>query len=155
MAADKLTYISQEGVDKLKAEMEMLKTIKRPEIVERISAAKALGDLSENAEYHDAKEALAIVQGRIYEITDLLKNVSLIDASAAGGVIQIGSTVNALVNGKNRVYKIVGVNEADPVNGLISNESPLGSAFLGQKEGESVTVETPGGTTTYAITSVS
>ena len=155
MAADKVTYISQEGVDKLKAEMEMLKTIKRPEIVERISAAKALGDLSENAEYHDAKEALAIVQGRIYEITDLLKNVSLIDASAAGGVIQIGSTVNALVNGKNRVYKIVGVNEADPVNGLISNESPLGSAFLGQKEGESVTVETPGGTTTYAITSVS
>jgi transcription elongation factor GreA len=154
MAADKLTYISQEGVDKLKAEMEMLKTVKRPEIVERISAAKALGDLSENAEYHDAKEALAIVQGRIYEITELLKNVFLIDASKAGGVIQIGSTVNVTVNGKNRVYKIVGVNEADPVNGLISNESPLGNAFLGQKEGESVTVQTPGGTTTYVIASV-
>ena len=153
--ADKLIYISKDGLEKIKAELIELKTVKRPEMVERISAAKALGDLSENAEYHDAKEGLAIIQGRIYEIEDMLKNFSILDEGSIGGAIRIGSTVNVTVNGKERVYKIVGSNEADPVKGLISNESPLGNAFLGRVQGDMVTVETPGGSTTYAVTSVS
>lgn len=153
--ADKLTYVSKEGLAKLQAELEMLKTVRRPELVERIDAAKQLGDLSENAEYHEAKDGLAMVEARIFEINHMLKNIELIESGGAGGAVRIGSKIRVTVNGKEREYHIVGSNEADPVNGLISNESPLGSAFLGHAEGDDVTVETPAGPTTYRITSVS
>lgn len=151
---DKLTYISKEGLEKLKVELEFLKTTRRKELVERISAAKALGDLSENAEYHDAKDELGMTEARIQQIVEMMKNVSLIEAGESGGAIRIGSTVTVKINGKEKTYKIVGSNEADPVSGLISNESPLGSAFLGRSKGETVTVETPAGRNAYEILSV-
>lgn len=152
--ADKVTYISQDGLEKLKAELTHLKTVRRKELAERIASAKALGDLSENAEYHEAKDELGFVEGRISQIEDMLKNVSIIEEGVAGGVVRIGSTVTAEIGGKTKTYKIVGSNEADPVSGRISNESPLGNAFLGCRSGETVEVATPAGTAAYKIISV-
>lgn len=152
--ADKITYISAEGLEKIKVELHQLKTVKRRELADRIEAAKALGDLSENAEYHEAKDDLAFVEGRISQLEDMLKNVSIIQTSTSGDVVRIGSTVEVEVNGKKKSYKIVGSNEADPVAGLISNESPLGNAFLGHAIGDMVEVTTPGGTMTYKIVSI-
>lgn len=151
-----ITYTTQEGLDKLNAELADLKQNKRRELAERIEAAKALGDLSENAEYHDAKDALALVELRIREIQDMLKDVSLIDASAKKtDLVSVGSQIKVEVNGKAREYTIVGSNEANPAEGFISNESPLGQAFLGHRVGEVVMVETPAGEMTYTIVSIS
>lgn len=147
------TYLTEEGLRKLKAELEDLKKNKRPETISRLEAAKALGDLSENAEYHDAKDELALIEGRIRELELALRDVVVIE-DAKGGEVQIGSTIDVEVNGKEKTYQIVGSNEADPSGGRISNESPLGAAFLGKKKGDSVSVETPGGTTEYTILDV-
>lgn len=152
--SDRITYMSAEGLEKIKAELLDLKTVKRRELAERISVAKSLGDLSENAEYHEARDNLAFVEGRILEIEEMLKNVSVIQTPQSHDVVSIGSTVVVDVSGKERTYTIVGSNEADPAAGLISNESPLGSAFLGRRIGESVEVDTPGGVITYKIISV-
>lgn len=152
--AEKITYISAEGLEKLKVELHELKTVRRRELADRIESAKALGDLSENAEYHEAKNDLAFVEGRIMEVADLLKNVSIIETGSQGSVVRIGSTVEAEMNNKMRTYKIVGSNEADPATGLISNESPLGNAFLGHQVGDDVEVQTPVGTSNYNIVSI-
>lgn len=153
--ADKITYVSPEGLEKLKVELAQLKNVRRRELAEKISAAKALGDLSENAEYHEAKDELGFVEGRISQITEMLKNVEIIEEGSTGGVAGIGSTVEIEVNGKKKTYKIVGSNEADPVKGRISNESPLGNAFIGHRTGDVVEVETPAGKTAYTILNVS
>ncbi|MBP9864564.1 transcription elongation factor GreA [Patescibacteria group bacterium] len=153
--ANRMTYVSTEGLEKLKAELHDLKTVKRRELADRIESAKALGDLSENAEYHEAKDNLAFVEGRIQQINDMLQNVSIIDPSATTGVIRIGSTLVAEANGKQRTFKIVGSNEADPAAGLVSNESPLGDAFQGHSVGDHVEVQTPAGTTIYTVISIS
>jgi len=151
----KVQYMSAEGIEKLKEELNELKTVKRRELAKRIEEAKALGDLSENAEYHEAKDALGFVEGRILEIEDILKNVAVIeDEKGEEGVVHVGSTVVTEVKGKEKTYMIVGSNEADPVSGKISNESPIGSALLGGRVGEDVRVETPGGITTYTIKEV-
>lgn len=152
--ADKIAYLSQDGLEKIKAELVHLKTVRRRELAERIAAAKALGDLSENAEYHEAKDDLGFVEGRIMEIEDMLKNVSVIDEGATNDIIRIGTSVTVQVGSATKTYKIVGSNEANPMSGLISNESPLGSAFLGARAGETVTVETPAGKMSYKILSV-
>ncbi len=147
-------YVSAERLELLKQELKELKTVKRKELVERIEAAKALGDLSENAEYHEAKDAMSLLEGRIFELDELFKNVQVIEAPAAGdktGNVRVGSTVKVEVNGKEKTFQIVGSNEADPLTGKISNESPIGSALLGSKAGEAVEVTTPGGTTVYTI----
>lgn len=153
--ADKINYVSQEGLDALKQELHDLKFVKRPEIARRIEEAKAMGDLSENAEYHEAKDRLGFLQGRIEEIEQILKNVSVIQADSGTGAVNIGCTIEVEINGNRRTYKIVGSNEADPTKGWISNESPTGNAFLGHKVGEDVAVTTPGGTQVYRIVSIS
>lgn len=153
--ADRISYVTTEGLDKLKSELEYLKTTRRRELAQRIETAKNMGDLSENAEYHDAKEALSFAEGRIREIEEMLKNFSVIPASETGGKVRIGTTVEVEVRGIKKSYKIVGASESNPMEGLISNESPLGSAFLDRTVGEDVEVETPGGTTTYKILGVS
>lgn len=153
--ADKITYMTAEGLEKLKSELTYLKMTRRREIAERIDAAKSLGDLSENAEYHEAKDALAFVEGRVREITEMLKNISVIPESQSGDSAHIGSTIEVEVKGAKKTYKIVGANEASPIDGLISNESPLGSAFIGRKTGEIVDIETPGGSTSYRILAIS
>jgi len=146
--------ITQDGYNKLKEEHDFLTTVKRKEIAERIERAKELGDLSENAEYSEAKDAQALNEGRIMELSATLKNVTIVNSVSDGEHIVMGSTVIAKIDGKEKEYTIVSFNEADPVNGLISNESPLGVAFIGRRKGESVEVETPRGVMHYKIIKV-
>ena len=146
--------ITQDGYNKLKDEHDYLSMIKRKEIAERIERAKELGDLSENAEYSEAKDSQALNEGRIMELSAMLKNVTIVDKISDSEYIVMGSTVIAKVDGKEKEYTIVSFNEADPLNGLISNESPLGVAFIGKRKGESVDVETPRGVVHYKIVKI-
>ena len=148
-------YVSVEFLQKLKDEMHELKTVKRRELANRIEAAKALGDLSENAEYHEAKDELGFIEGRILEIEDLLKNAIVIEEEKGGTNVRVGSKIKVLVNGKEKDFDIVGSNEADPLSGKISNESPIGSALIGAKKGDEVSVRSPNGSTTYKILEIS
>ena len=147
--------ISEEGHDKLKEELENLSIVKRKEIAKRIQLAKDMGDLSENAEYSEAKDAQAFNEGRILELKQTLKNVTIVKSSQSNGKVAMGSRVKVKVNDKEREYTIVSFNEADPMNGKISNESPLGQAFLNKKPGETVSAETPKGITEYKIINIS
>ncbi len=153
--ADKIQYVSPEKLEQLQQELVMLKTVRRREVASKIESAKALGDLSENAEYHEAKDEMAFIEGRIMEIEHILKNASVVEPSKSTGVVRVGSTLEVDVNGKHKTYKIVGSNEADPLQGLISNESPLGNAFLGHAKGDRVEAVTPAGIQVYVIISIS
>lgn len=147
------SFVTKEGLEKIKKELHELKTIKRQEISRRIQEAKELGDLSENAEYAEAKEARALNEKRIAEIEKILRDAETISLKPSlANVVQIGSTI-VVKNGNNaeKVLTIVGSNEANPVEGKISNESPLGMAFLGHKADEEVEVKTPSGTVNYKI----
>jgi transcription elongation factor GreA len=147
--------ISEEGYKKLKKELESLTNIKRKEIADRIEKAKELGDLSENAEYQEAKDAQAFNESRIAELNNILKNVNVVQNGHSNGEVTMGSTVTAEDNkGNQKKYTIVSFNEVDPQEGKISNESPLGVAFLGKKKGQKVTVKTPKGEVEYKIKSV-
>ncbi len=143
--------ISQEGYDKLKDELTLLTMSKRKEIAERIERAKELGDLSENAEYSEAKDAQALNEGRILELTNTLKNVTVVQHEDSNEQVIMGSKVTVKTSDKEKQYTIVSFNEADPLNGKISNESPIGVAFLNKKKGDSVEVETPKGIVKYKI----
>lgn len=143
--------ISQEGYDKLKNELELLSTTKRREIADRIQKAKDMGDLSENAEYSEAKDAQAFNEGRIAELTQMLKNLTVVEANGNNGQVGMGSKVTVKTNGNKKEYTIVSFNEADPMEGKISNESPLGTAFVGKKKGDKVVVSTPRGEMEYEI----
>lgn len=143
--------ISQEGYDKLKDELTFLQTVRRKEIAERIERAKELGDLSENAEYSEAKDAQALNEGRVLELTNTLKNVTVVEKNVSGDQVVMGSKVTVKNDNKEKEYTIVSFNEADPINGKISNESPLGVAFLHKKKGDSVEVETPKGLLKFKI----
>ena len=153
--SDIQSYITKDGLAKLKDELKELKNVKRKEIAWRIQEAKELGDLSENAEYAEAKNEQAFTEGRIIEIENTLKNAVVIDKSGGNGVVQVGSSITAKTEAGSRQYTIVGSNEANPVKGLISNESPLGQAFLGRKAGETVEVKVPAGVVKYKIEAVS
>lgn len=146
--------ISQEGYDKLKNELETLIKIKRPEIARRIQTAKDMGDLSENAEYSDAKEAQAFNEGRIAELDATLKNVTVLNNSDSTEEVSLGSVVTAKIDGKTKEYTIVSFNEADPLEGKISNESPLGRALLRKRPGDTVVVKTPKGEVKYEIVEI-
>lgn len=146
--------ISSVGYDKLKKELENLTTIKRREIADRIQKAKDMGDLSENAEYSEAKDAQAFNEGRIAELTQMLKNVTVVENGGSKGEVAMGSKIIAKINGKEKEFTIVSFNEADPFEGKISNESPLGMAFVGKKKGTIVAVETPKGRMEYEILKV-
>jgi transcription elongation factor GreA len=148
--------ISQEGFDKLKEEFDFLSDVKRKEIAERIERAKELGDLSENAEYHEAKDAQAFNEGRIIELAALLKNLTVVESDGQGngnGKVAMGSriVVKNVKTGDERNFCIVSFNEAAPAEGKISNESPLGTAFIGCRKNDEVTVETPKGEMKYKI----
>jgi len=137
-------FVTAEGLAKLQAELHHLKTVKRKELAERIQDAKELGDLSENAEYQEAKNEQSFVEGRVAEIENTLKNVEII-APSNSGTVQVGSTIVVEFHGKKQTFTIVGSNEADPGGGRVSNESPVGRAFLGRKVGDTATVKTPSG----------
>ncbi len=144
-------YITAEGLEKIKAELQELKTTKRKQIAERIKEAKELGDLSENAEYVDAKDEQAFAEGHILELEELVKNSSVIKNQSGGSTAQVGSRVVVKGPAGEQTFSIVGSNEADPAKGKISNESPLGQALAGKREGETVKVQTPKGEVTYTL----
>lgn len=147
-------YISAEGLEKLKDELQELKTKKRQEIAARLEHAKTLGDLSENAEYQETKEEQALVETHIAELEEMLRNIVIIKDGHGGDRVAIGSTVRVKSQWGEETYRIVGSEEADPSQGKISNESPLGKAFLGRKKGESVEVKTPRGGVKYEIVGI-
>ena len=152
-----VNYLSPEGLANVQEELHELKSVRRKELTERIEAAKALGDLAENAEYHEAKDALAMTEGRIYELEEILKNYRIIEEGGGkegAGSVRIGSTVDVRVQGKDRTFTIVGSNEADPMNGKISNESPIGSALLGAHAGDTVEVRSPSGLVVYEVVKI-
>ena len=152
---NKPTYISKEGLEKLRHELEEMVSVTRPEIAQRIHDAKEHGDLSENAEYEDAKNEQAFVEGRIQTLEALIKNATLIDEHHSNDHVQIGSTVKVSGPDGSQSFTIVGSTEAKPAEGRISNESPVGRALLGRKKGESVTVTVPAGDLDYKIVSIS
>lgn len=146
--------ITQEGYDKLKAELEELTIVKRREIAERIQRAKDMGDLSENAEYSEAKDAQAFNEGRIAELTQMIKNLTVVENGGSQDEVNMGSTITVEGNGQTREFTIVSFNEADPANGKISNESPLGRSFIHKHKGDSAIVETPKGEIEYKIVDI-
>jgi transcription elongation factor GreA len=150
----KTTYISRDGLDKLRAELEEMLSVRRPEIAQRIHDAKEHGDLSENAEYEDAKNEQAFVEGRIQTLQALIKNATIIDENHSTDHVQIGSTVKVESEDGEEKFTIVGSTEAKPTEGRISNESPVGRALLGKKKGEKVVVKVPAGDFTYKIVNI-
>ena len=154
MSPDGQAYLTRDGLAKLKKELTELKTVTRKEIAGRIQDAKELGDLSENAEYAEAKDQQAFIEGRILELQNIIKNVEVISDQDTGGIVHIGSTVKLSSDAGEKQYTIVGSNEASPQAGLISNESPLGEAFIGRKVGDTVDIKVPQGVVKYKILSV-
>lgn len=149
-------YLSQEGLEKLKNELEFLKTEKRKEIAGRLKHAKSLGDLSENAEYKETLEAMGLIEDRIEKLEDIIKRAVVIKKSV-GPNIQLGSVVKIKkeTDGKICEYILVGQEEADVSIGKISNQSPLGNAIIGKKKGDTVKVATPSGEIKYTIENIS
>ena len=152
---NKPTYLSKEGLDKLRVELDEMTSVKRPEVAQRIHDAKEHGDLSENAEYEDAKNEQAFVEGRIQTLEALIKNATLIDEHTSSDHVQIGSTVKVDGDEGPETFQIVGSAEAKPAAGKISNESPVGRALLGKKKGEKVFVKVPAGDFSYTIIEIS
>lgn len=147
--------LTQEGLVKLKKELEILVSERRKEVIERIQEAVAHGDLSENADYAQAKEEQAFIEMRIQEIEEIIKNAEIIHANGDRQIVSVGSTVKLQVNGQEKTYTIVGSNEANPAQGRISNESLVGEKLLGTKPGDKVEVETPSGKIAYEIVEIS
>ncbi len=147
------TYLTEEGEKKLRAELEHLTGTVREELAKRLRSAIQMGDLSENADYHAAKEEQGFVEGRIAYITQLLRNVVIIEENKpASGKVEIGSTVTIQEgSGPEMTYTIVGSQEADPMHGRMSFNSPIGQALIGHTSGETVDVATPVGSKKFTI----
>jgi len=154
----KKIYLTKDGLEALKKELEELTKKKRPEVLDAMSQARNQGDLSENAEYHAAKEELSFIDGRIDELMEMLKQVVVIEepGKKTGGkkIVALGSKVTVSIKGAKYVYSIVGEWEADPGNHKISHESPIGKALIGKTVGEKIEVEAPAGKILYTIVSV-
>lgn len=146
MAEKKEVFLTAKGFIEIESELDELKKVKRPAIINAIKEARALGDLSENAEYHSAREEQAIIEGRIQELEFKLEHAVIISEEASDAV-RIGSSVVIRYEGEDETeeYQIVGSTEADPFENKISNESPIAKALLGKKKGQTVTVESPNG----------
>lgn len=152
----KKIYLTPKGLEDLKSEYDQLVKTKRGEVVARLSSAREMGDLSENAEYTAAREELAFIDGRIEELEMLLKQVVLIDDVKGhhGKIIDLGSQVTVKVKGKSEVFTLVGEWEADPTDKKISHESPLGKALIGKTVGDDIEVEAPAGKMVYTIVGI-
>lgn len=150
--SDKIQYLTTEGLEAVKKELRELKDTRIPEIAARIDEAKQQGDLSENAEYHQAKDDMAWAQGRLLELQYVLDNAQLVEKGGKNKeIVTVGDTVVVEINDKTKTYTIVGPQEANPLEGRVSNESPLGGSFIGHKVGEKIEVRTPAGVQTYLI----
>jgi len=146
--------VTQEGLRKIKEELENRKTTVRQNIAKMIKEAKEQGDLSENAEYSEAKHQQAENEARISELEYMLKEYRVASYDTTSGAVQIGSVVRAKYNGSEMQFTIVGSNEVNPAEMKISNESPLGKAFIGKMKGDKVEAETPSGKVEYTILEV-
>jgi transcription elongation factor GreA len=160
LAADgeKATLVTKEGLQKLKEELEHLKNVKRKEVAARIKEAISYGDLSENSEYEEAKNEQAFVEGRILELENKVKHAKIITERHKTKSVQLGTTVHlknlTKKKDESEVFTIVGSTEADPFDGKISNESPVGSAVLDREKGDKVKVHAPSGTIEYQIVKI-
>lgn len=153
--ADKPIYLTSEGKKKLEEELKYLITVRRKEVAAAIQSAKEEGDISENSAYDEAKLAQAFLEGRIQTIEAQLREAVLIEKNGNGDYVDVGSKVTVTEEGFDpETYHIVGSAEADPLNGRISNESPIGKALLGAKVGQTVTAETPNGDITFKVVKI-
>ena len=149
--AQQTHYLTPEGEAKLQAELTDLTGPRREELAQRLRSAIQMGDLSENADYHKAKEDQAFLEGRIQELESILRAAIIIEKKR-GDVVDVGTTVTIQEEGFDpETFYVVGAKEADPRNGRISNESPIGSALMGHKVGETVVAQTPGGKMNFKI----
>lgn len=150
-------YLTREGAEDLRRELDELVNVKRPALAQKLQEAIAQGDLSENADYSDAKEQQAFLEGRIRYLENTLRAATIIDEDASGptDVVRVGGTVTIQQKGEPpETYTIVGAAEANPLEGKISNESPLGAALLGCKVGQKVSIDAPAGKLTFKIKAV-
>ena len=154
----KTIYMTKEGYEKLESELEYLVSVRRREVADQIAEAKAEGDISENAGYDEAKNAQAFLEGRIRELENRIRNAQIIedDVDSPANVVALGRSVVVQEIGEDTKegYTIVGSVEADPKNGRISNESPMGKSLLGKKVGDKITVKTPNGEIQFKILKV-
>lgn len=154
---EKATFVTEEGLQKLKDELDYLVTEKRKEVVERIKQARAFGDLSENSEYDSAKDEQAFVEGRVIQIEKMIRTAKIIDVTQIeGDAVSIGKTilVKEMPDGEEEEYAIVGSTESDPLKGKISNDSPMAQSLLGKHVGDEVVVQTPSGEMRFKILDV-
>ena len=152
---DRTVYLTQEGFTRLDGELEHLRTVKRPEVSERIRRSKDMNDVTDNAEYDEAKSEQSFIEGRIAELEMTLAAAQIIHDGASTEYVGLGSRVTVVDDdGEEEKYRIVGSMEADPKRGLISNESPFGRALLGKKPGESATVVAPGGSFNLTVVQI-
>lgn len=155
MDSSKKIYLTKEGLAELKKEYDELTNKKRPEVLDRVTQSRNMGDLSENAEYVAAREELTFIDGRIDELEVILKQAVVIrDTKTSSHAVKLGSTVTLHVNGKKEVFTVVGEWEADPENKKISHESPLGKVLMDKKVGDKVQVEAPAGKITYSVVGI-
>lgn len=146
-------YLTPEGLEKFKKELEHLETVKRRELADKLNYAISFGDLKENAAYHEAKEAQGFLEGRIQELKAIISNAKVVEKKN-NGMVGIGSTVLLSLNGSNEEYSIVSPEEADIFKGKLSFKSPLGKLLIGKAKGTKVNIETPGGKSEYLIVDV-
>ena len=146
--------LTKEGLEKFKAELENLKTNKRPEVIERIQEAVTHGDLSENADYAQAKEEQEMIESRIAQLEEIIKNAEIITKTREKDFVSVGCTVKVRTEDSEKVYTIVGSGEANPSAGKISNESLVGKQLLGKKVGEKVNIETLAGKRSYEVVQI-
>jgi transcription elongation factor GreA len=150
----KAIKITKDGLVTLKAELQELVEVKRPRLVDRLSNARLQGDLSENSDYQSAKEELEFLDGRIDELSEVVKSAVVSDGDNSNGGVGVGAKVTVKVNGKETTFHVVGEWEADPMNKKISHSSPLGLALAGKKVGEKAEVEAPAGKVVYEILAI-
>ena len=146
-----MNYITKEGLEKLKQELDYLKNTKQKELVERLRRAIALGDLIENFDYHNAREEQDLLDHRVAEIEEIIANSSIAPQKNGNSQVQIGSTVQVEIEKEKLTFTITGPQEADPMGGKISTESPLGILLLGKKKGDTAQVRIPSGFISYKI----
>ena len=150
----KKVQLTNQGFEKLKNELEELKNKTKQEVLTRLNQARAMGDLSENSAYSAAKEELNLIDGRITELEEILKNAEIVEGNNNKNMVQLGSSVIVEVNGKKEKFEIVGDFEADPLNKKLSHTSPIGQALTGKKVGDWVEVEVPAGKIKYKIVGI-
>ncbi len=150
------TYLTAEGAEELRRELDTLINVRRPELAQKLAEAVAQGDLKENADYHDAKEQQAFTEGRIQYLENILRAAVIITNTGTSDVVGLGTSVTIREEGgdEDETYVIVGAAEANPAEGKISNLSPIGSALLGKKKGDKVSVKTPAGEIVFKIKTV-